>query len=169
MQRCESKPDCFCFSCCWVKTFCCYLDKYYIYLRYLSTVVSNSEYQFCCLTKPSSSWQIIIRSSVIDSAVFQQGLDSMLFNHAVVVWSVLMYNTMVHIILTPSILVSLTLVITIHWMCDTQLKWGQGYGIKRHFQQYFSYIVAVRFIGGGNQSTQRKPPTCHKSLKTFIT
>jgi hypothetical protein len=35
-------------------------------------------------------------------------------------------------------------------MCDTQLKWGQGYGIKRHFQQYFSYIVAVSFIGGGN-------------------
>ena len=50
-------------------------------------------------------------------------------------------------------------------MCDTQLKWGQGYGIKHHFQQYFSYIVAVSFIGGGNQSTQRKPPTCHKSLK----
>ena len=30
-----------------------------------------------------------------------------------------------------------------------------------HFQQYFSYIVAVSFIGGGNQSIQRKPPTCH--------
>jgi hypothetical protein len=27
------------------------------------------------------------------------------------------------------------------------------YGVKRHFQQYFSYIVAVSFIGGGNQST----------------
>jgi hypothetical protein len=27
----------------------------------------------------------------------------------------------------------------------------------RHFQQYFSYIVAVTFIGGGNQSTQIKP------------
>ena len=27
--------------------------------------------------------------------------------------------------------------------------------IKRHFQQYFSYIVAVSFIGGGNQSTRR--------------
>ena len=25
-----------------------------------------------------------------------------------------------------------------------------GYGIQRHFQQYFSYIVAVSFIGGGN-------------------
>jgi hypothetical protein len=25
---------------------------------------------------------------------------------------------------------------------------------------YFSYIMAVSFIGGGNQSTQRKPPTC---------
>ena len=24
------------------------------------------------------------------------------------------------------------------------------YGVQRHFQQYFSYIVAVSFIGGGN-------------------
>ena len=36
-----------------------------------------------------------------------------------------------------------------------------------HFQQYFSYIVVVSFIGGGNQSTRRKPPTCHKSLTTL--
>jgi hypothetical protein len=28
------------------------------------------------------------------------------------------------------------------------------YGVQRHFQQYFSYIVAVSFIGGGNQSTK---------------
>jgi len=27
------------------------------------------------------------------------------------------------------------------------------------FQQYFSYIVVISFIGGGNRSTQRKPPT----------
>ena len=27
---------------------------------------------------------------------------------------------------------------------------------KRHFHQYFSYIVVVNFIGGGNQSTRRK-------------
>jgi hypothetical protein len=37
------------------------------------------------------------------------------------------------------------------------------------FQQYFSYIVAVSFIGGGNRSTRRNPPTCHKSLTNFIT
>jgi len=42
-----------------------------------------------------------------------------------------------------------------------------GYGVYRHFQQYFSYIVAVSFIGGGNQSTRRKPPTCRKSLTNF--
>jgi len=37
--------------------------------------------------------------------------------------------------------------------------------------QYFSYIVhmVVSFIEGGNQSTQRKPLTSHKSLTTFIT
>ena len=31
--------------------------------------------------------------------------------------------------------------------------------VLRHFQQYFSYIVAVNCIGGGNQRTRRKPPT----------
>jgi len=30
-------------------------------------------------------------------------------------------------------------------------KAGRVYGALRHFQQYFSFIVAVRFIGGGNQ------------------
>ena len=39
---------------------------------------------------------------------------------------------------------------------------------KRHFQQYLSYIVAVSFIGGGNRSTRRTPPTCLKSLTNFI-
>jgi len=29
--------------------------------------------------------------------------------------------------------------------------------------------VADSFIGGGNQSTQRKPPSCRKSLTIFIT
>jgi hypothetical protein len=38
-----------------------------------------------------------------------------------------------------------------------------------HFQQYFSYIVAVSFIGGGNRSTWRKPPTCRESLTNFFT
>ena len=33
---------------------------------------------------------------------------------------------------------------------------GYGYAVYRHFQQYFSYIVAVSFIGGGNRSTQKK-------------
>ena len=34
------------------------------------------------------------------------------------------------------------------------------YSVERHFQQYFSYIVAVSFIGGGNRSTRGKPPAC---------
>jgi hypothetical protein len=45
---------------------------------------------------------------------------------------------------------------------------GWEYGIWRHFQQYFSYIVTVSFIGGGNWSTRRKPLTCRKSLASFI-
>jgi hypothetical protein len=39
-------------------------------------------------------------------------------------------------------------------------------GLGFHFQQYFSYIVSVSFIGGGNR---RKSPTCRKSLTNFIT
>jgi hypothetical protein len=42
------------------------------------------------------------------------------------------------------------------------------YGVKRHFQQYFSYIVAVSFIGGGNRNTRRKPPICRQSLTNFL-
>jgi len=34
---------------------------------------------------------------------------------------------------------------------------------------YFSYIVAVRCIGGGNCCTRRKSPTSRKSLTNFIT
>jgi len=33
---------------------------------------------------------------------------------------------------------------------------GLVYGVQRHFQQYFSYIVAVRLIDGGNWCTRRK-------------
>jgi hypothetical protein len=44
----------------------------------------------------------------------------------------------------------------------------EGYGISHNFQQYFSYIVAVSFIGGGNRHIQRKPSTCRKSLTKFL-
>ena len=37
------------------------------------------------------------------------------------------------------------------------------------FQQYFSYIMEVSFIGGENRRTRRKPLTCRKSLTNFIT
>ena len=53
-----------------------------------------------------------------------------------------------------------------HDPCTYKKCQGQGYGVQRHFQQYFSYIVACSFIGGGNR---RKPPACRKSLTNFIT
>ena len=43
------------------------------------------------------------------------------------------------------------------------------YGVQCQFEQYFSYIVAVSFIGGGNRSIRGKPLTCCKSLTNFIT
>jgi hypothetical protein len=39
-----------------------------------------------------------------------------------------------------------------HWSCESK-----------------SYIVVVSFIGGGNRSTQRKPPIYRKSLTNLIT
>ena len=32
----------------------------------------------------------------------------------------------------------------------------------RHFQQYFSYIMATSFSGGRSRSTRREPPTMGK-------
>jgi len=46
---------------------------------------------------------------------------------------------------------------------------GLVYGVEHHFQQYFSYTLAVSFIGGRNRSTRWKPSTCRKSLTNFIT
>ena len=47
--------------------------------------------------------------------------------------------------------------------------WLVWFIVLMPLSQYFSYIVAVRFIGGGNRSTLRKPLTCRKSLTNFIT
>ena len=38
----------------------------------------------------------------------------------------------------------------------TLMVWfGWFYGTECHFQQYFSYIVAVSFLGGGNQCPEK--------------
>ena len=44
---------------------------------------------------------------------------------------------------------------------------GYGYCVYRHFQQYSSYIVTFSFIGGGKQSTRRKPLTCSSHRQTL--
>jgi hypothetical protein len=38
-----------------------------------------------------------------------------------------------------------------------------GYGVLRHFQHYFSYIVSVSFIGGEIEISEEnhRPMTCH--------
>jgi hypothetical protein len=36
-------------------------------------------------------------------------------------------------------------------------------------EQYFSYIMATSFIGGGSRSTWREPATLGKQLVNFIT
>jgi len=52
---------------------------------------------------------------------------------------------------------------------SSSTSYDYDYGVSRHFQQYFSYIVAVSFIGGGNRSPPRKPLACRKSLTNNIT
>jgi hypothetical protein len=68
----------------------------------------------------------------------------------------------------------LLLNINITFIYSVNTQWGCYYvclfdGVLRHFQQYFSYIVAVSFIGGKNRRTRRKPLTSRKSLTNFIT
>ena len=36
---------------------------------------------------------------------------------------------------------------------------GDFFGVSRHFQQYFSYILATSFSGGRSRSTRREPPS----------
>ena len=45
-----------------------------------------------------------------------------------------------------------------------RLKVGLVYGVSHHFQQYFSYIVTVSFIGGGNRSHWKTIYTNRTSL-----
>jgi hypothetical protein len=48
-------------------------------------------------------------------------------------------------------------------------KFGLGLCCLMPLSTIFSYIVAVSFIVGGNQSTWKNPPTCSKSLTNLIT
>ena len=59
--------------------------------------------------------------------------------------------------------------VCLFWFFTTNYIKGLAYGFQPHFQQYFSYIVAVSFIGGGNRSTRRKHPTSHyKTLSHYV-
>jgi hypothetical protein len=60
----------------------------------------------------------------------------------------------------------------VYWINFTVAKkeyLSYGYGVSGHFQQYFSYIVVVSFIGGGSRRTRRESPTMGKQLVSFIT
>jgi hypothetical protein len=59
---------------------------------------------------------------------------------------------------------SLTLCYCFKWVKLFHRHEGRVMVFNATFNNIFSYIVVVSFIGGGNRSTWRKPPTCHKSL-----
>jgi hypothetical protein len=53
------------------------------------------------------------------------------------------------------------------YICCEKMRykiWVRVMVFNATFNNYLSYIVAVSFIGGGNQSALSKPSTCHKSL-----
>ena len=54
-------------------------------------------------------------------------------------------------------------------LLDCNLNLNLNFDVLRHFQQYFSYIMATIFSGGGSRSTRREPPTMGKQLVNFIT
>ena len=37
-------------------------------------------------------------------------------------------------------------------------KYDKNYGVSRHFQQYFNYIVVFSFINGGNREIDTDLP-----------
>ena len=47
-------------------------------------------------------------------------------------------------------------------------SWPFIYKPGKH-RQYFSYIMATSFSGGGSRSTRKEPPTMGKQLVNFIT
>jgi len=51
--------------------------------------------------------------------------------------------------------------------CFRELK-GIKVMLLTPLSSYF-VIVTINFIGGGNRSIQRKPPTCRESLPNVIT
>ena len=64
---------------------------------------------------------------------------------------------MIHIFSIPVYITRFTFSLYLYISHDSHFLYTciyhTGYGVLRHFQQYFSYIVAVSFIGGGNPST----------------
>jgi hypothetical protein len=49
------------------------------------------------------------------------------------------------------------------------LNLNLNFGVQHQFQQYFSYIMATSFSGGGSRSTRKEPPILGKQLVNFIT
>jgi hypothetical protein len=53
--------------------------------------------------------------------------------------------------------------------CPLYFPWNYDFELSLCVSYSDFYIVAVSFIGGGNRSNRRKPPTCHKTLTNLIT
>ena len=62
----------------------------------------------------------------------------------------------------PLNLISMFLLNTIY--LPTDLIWFFDFGVWRHFQQYFNYIMETSFSSGRSRSTRREPRTIGKQM-----
>jgi hypothetical protein len=73
------------------------------------------------------------------------------------------------VVLVTSVIVVVSFVVVFSVEVASAVVVSSVHGASCHFQHCFSYIVVVSSISGENRSSQRKPPTCRKSLTNVIT
>jgi hypothetical protein len=128
-------------------------------LRY-SGNVSSSWRELGYSGNVSSSWRELRYSGNVSSS----RLELRYFGNVRSSWRELRYSGNVSSSCSTSVLIHVRCSI-----CLFDVLFDFIYCAKRHFQQYFSYIMATSFSSGGSQSTRREPPTMGKQLVIFIT
>jgi hypothetical protein len=70
---------------------------------------------------------------------------------------------------SDSQVVSLEFGRVISWLSDFMMEENLDSNNELRYENPVHDRVEVSFIGGGNRSTRRNPPTCRKSLTNLIT
>ena len=130
-----------------LKLFPCFLNEY-------NTIEYNDIHRQCQQTFPALFFHFLNRYShnIIKLYIYSFFLTLSMWLHSL---SAKRETTLVKSVFSSPFCVSVIVMVKVFNATFNQL--------------YFSYIVAVSVIGGGNRSTRRKPPTCCISLTNFIT